>query len=133
MVCAGARSTVQITATDAGFRSAVVKKATDKKAVNAQVEALKAPQPASFNLELNRSRYSEGKARLSILRSAYLVAFAVTGYRLIGRWQRIRHQILNPNELDDALIRLVLYERESSRDERMFACITEPKDRQAYY
>jgi hypothetical protein len=133
LTCDGAKSTVEITATADGYSTTVIKKASDPKALDAQFQALTGVEPPALNLSFNRSHYSEKKARLSVLRSAYLVAFAVTGYRLLHRWGRIRHQILEPAEVNDALIRLVRYERENRSDQRLFSAITEPREIQAYY
>jgi hypothetical protein len=85
-------------------------------------------QPEPFTITFYRSRFSEGRARLSVLRAAYLTAFAVMGYRFFGAWNPIRDQLLQPKVIDDGLRLLVRYDRDATVDRRQLAVVYEPAD-----
>jgi len=135
--CGEAKTAVEITAGPGGYQTAIVQKASSQKAIDAQLEAFQLAhqqgEPARLHLTLNKSRYSEQRARLSVLRSAYLLSFSVMGYRFLGEWDRIRRQILAPAKIDEPLLRLVRYEPEHDRHARQLGIIWEPVTIRAMY
>ena len=73
------------------------------------------------------------RALLSVLRAGYLAAFGVLGYALLGRWERIRKQLLRPGTADPARLGLVAYEREHPRTRRHIGFVTVAETNAAVY
>jgi hypothetical protein len=125
----GPPTIAELTAVNRSFRLAVVGKASRKEAVTQQEASLvgqaEAPQD-SFKISFHKSRFSDWRARLSVLRAAYLVGFAVTGYWYLGIWTPIREQIRTPSE--ERLRRLVQYDRTQPNGRRLLALIQSPAD-----
>ncbi len=59
-----------------------------------------------------------GRARLSVLRAAYLAAFSLLGYPALPYLARIRRQIEQPRSIDSALLWLVRHEASQPNDRR---------------
>lgn len=124
----GAKAVIETAASGRAFTSQIIQKASNMAAVNKLKETLKdGYRPTTVNMKLNKSRFKERHARLSILRAGYLAAFAVMGYQFLPSWDPIRESILNP-DCDRDLTRLVRYKRERPEDRRQLGIIYEPKE-----
>jgi hypothetical protein len=66
--------------------------------------------------------------------SGYLTAVAVTGYRHIRAWARIRNLVRNPTKRDDDdLLQLVRHEDGHPLERRTLAVINEPAEMRSLY
>ena len=131
----GARTTAELTAEGKIFKAAGMKAASNPAAIEAQKQTLsKLLTPTgmttaiAFNMTLSRSRFKERNARLSILRAGYLVGVAVTGYRFLPSWRRIRELVFDPSGADDDLLQLVRFDKSHPLDRRQLGVIFEPSE-----
>ncbi len=127
--CGDATTTVTITSVGRNVDVRVVDRASDKRAVADQQQVFRSYQqenPPTLRLEFHKSRFSERRLRASVLRAAYLMGFALTGYRFLGLWNPIREHIRSPDER--RLPRLVIHGGEHSTNRRVLAVVREPAD-----
>jgi hypothetical protein len=66
-----------------------------------------------------------------MLRAGYLMGVAVTGYRFLRSWRRIRELVFDPSSADDDLLQLVRYDQSHALDRRQLAVIDEPSEARA--
>jgi hypothetical protein len=85
-----------------------------------------------MNFNFHKSVFEERRVRLSVLRAAYLLGVAITGYQLIPVWNAIRLQILNPETSDASLAALVKYEHEHPRDRRTLGAFATPAEARGF-
>jgi hypothetical protein len=138
MKFAGHRMAVQATAEGSTYQLRGIKAASDPAAVRGQLKALEAAHAVGetlppFQITFTHSRFNERSARISILRAGYLMAVAVSGYRMVPGWSRIRNLIRDTNTLDDDLLNLVCLEEGQSLDRRVLADIREPEEMRCLY
>jgi hypothetical protein len=125
------RTTVELMSIEGTVTARVVGAASAPAAMEGQQASLL--QSAEMHVSFNRSRFSEPRARIAVLRAAYLMAFGVCGYRFMRRWARVRQQFLALHTIDTALLGLVQYQPHLPRDRRQLAFIYEPSAHKALY
>jgi hypothetical protein len=137
MVYGDAKTTIELSSVDRNVVSKVIKRASSPKAIETQESILRAAAPMpdglTFRVTLHKSRYSEKRARVSMLRAAYLAVFSVTGYRLLPRWKRIRDQIAKPAAVGDWVMRLTRHDHDLLPDRRQFVEFRRPMELACYY
>ena len=131
----GARTTAELTADGRTFTVAGIEAACNTAAIEIQKRTLSesltptgTTTPIAFKMTLSRSRFKERNARLSILRAGYLVGVAVTGYRFVPSWRRIRELVFDPSGADDDLLQLVRYDKGHVLHRRQLGVIVEPSE-----
>ena len=131
----GARTTAEVTLQGKTLVATGIKAASNPAAIEAQKHALEGTQtpggtttPIGFNLTLSKSRFKERNAALSMLRAGYLVGVAVTGYRFVPSWKRIRELVFDPSRADDDLLQLVRFDKGHPLNRRQLGVIYEPSE-----
>jgi hypothetical protein len=117
---------------DGGHRIEVVERANSKAAQNLFTQQLQAAARSgstdwSVNLDFPRDRHHSVAAHVGWLREAYLVAFAVLGYRYIldPALNSVREQLAQPRE--ELIPVFTIQSPEKSPSERKFLGVTEPE------
>jgi hypothetical protein len=127
---AGVNVTMDVTSMDREFHLRVVPEACNEADVR-KLEHLAggmASPSETMKVSLYRSRFSEARACLSVLRAAYLTGFAVTGYRFFAVWDPIRVQLLNPKTIDYRLKSLINYDADMAKERRLLGVIDDPPE-----